>query len=224
MELMMVLRVLLRRWWAIVVPVVIVALVAVPDLLRVVTADASTTYATSFRYSAAQAFNLPQREGDYQDVWLASEFVVNAFTEWLRSSSFRDELGRALPAVDLGPLGIATDNDRSIGLVQMSHPDADALAQIAAASLEIVRTRNHMYFPHLGGEPADVTIIDAPVVQPVNAALPSLFTPLLQLALALLAGLGLAFLIEYLDPTLHGIQDVESQGVRVLAAVPKQRA
>jgi capsular polysaccharide biosynthesis protein len=223
MEWMLILRVLLRRWWLIVLPVAVAAVVAVPQLLRQETSPAAGGFATTFKYSAAQQLNLPQRDGDYQDVWLASELVVNAFTDWVRSSTFRQELSTLVTdEVDLSRLGIAADNDRSIGVVQMSYPDADVLAKIAAAAIEVLQTRSQAYFPHLAGTPAQVTLVDAPTVVPNPPPLTNRFAPILQLGVALFAGLGLAFLAEYLDPTLRRSEDLEAQGFIVLANVPEK--
>jgi capsular polysaccharide biosynthesis protein len=221
MELMLILRVLLRRWWLVLLPVIAAAVLVVPQLLNRGTAT-TTNFTASFKYSAAQEFNLPQRDGDYQDVWLASEFVVNAFTEWVRSSTFRDEITTIVGTdVDLAPLGIAADNARSIGVVQMSYPDAATLERIVNAAIEVLETRSQVYFPHLGGSPAQVTIVDAPRVVASAPALTNRFAPLLQLGIALLGGILLAFLVEYLDPTLRRAEDLEAQGITVLARVPK---
>jgi capsular polysaccharide biosynthesis protein len=224
MELKLVNRMLLRRWWLILLPAVIVALFAVPELIRNEQVG-SGGFTTSFRYSAAQEqSNLPERDGDYQDVWLASEFVVNAFTDWVRSSTFRDELQSLVGAnVDLSQLGIAGDNNRSIGLVVMSYPDADTLARIADAAIIVLQTRNQAYFPHLGDAPAEVTIIDAPIVSPAPPPLTNRFAPVIQIGVALFVGLCLALLAEYLDQTLRTEDEVEEQGLKVLASVPKHR-
>jgi capsular polysaccharide biosynthesis protein len=222
MELKLVARMLRRRWWLLLLPALVVAFFAVPDLIRNEQVG-SGGFTTSFRYSAAQEqSNLPNRDGDYQDVWLASEFVVNAFTDWVRSSTFRDELQTIVGAdVDLSLLGVAADNNRSIGLVIMSYPDGDKLARIANAAITVLQTRNEAYFPHLGDAPAEVTIIDAPVVVPAAPPLTNRFAPIIQIGVALFVGLCLALLAEYLDQTLRTEDEVESQGLRVLASVPK---
>lgn len=224
MELNQLLIKLRRYWWLALVPVIIVAFVAVPDLIRGEAADAGG-YSATFRYSAAQeASNLPDRDGDYQDVWLASEFVVNAFTDWVRSSTFRAELRTALPeTVDLSLLGVSTDNSRSIGVVQMSHPDADSLEQIVAAAVTVLQTRNAEYFPHLGGENANVTIVDAPVIVPVPPSLPNRFRPIFLLAVAAFLGFVFAVMAAYMDPHLRTQRDVELTGLRVLSAVPRYK-
>jgi capsular polysaccharide biosynthesis protein len=224
MELNLALQMLRRRWWLIIGPAVIVAFFAVPDLIRN-EQTGSGGFSASFRYSAAQVqSNLPTRDGDYQDVWLASEFVVNAFTDWVRSSTFRAELQLIVGAeIDLALLGVAADNQRSIGQVSMTYPDAAILAQIANAAIAVLQTRNQVYFPHLGAAPAAVTIIDEPLVVPAPPPLTNRFAPLLQLGVALFAGLCIGLLAEYLDQTLRTVAEVEAQGLRVLAAIPKSR-
>lgn len=219
-ELKQVLRVLLRRWWLVVIPIAIVGVGVLPGLLR--PNGVTGGFATSFKYSASQALNLPQRDGDYQDVWLASEFVVNAFTQWVRSSTFRDELQSALGEdFDLGGLNIASDNARSIGVVQMSYPDEDGLRQIAESAIMVLRERNAAYFPHLEGEVARVTIIDAPSIVANPPPLTNRFAPLLQVGLALLGGVGLALGAHYLDARIYDAHEVVQEGLMVLGQIPR---
>lgn len=223
-DLLLVWRFLQRRWWLIALPTLIASVVAVPQLLRN-EQIAAGGFQTSFRYSAAQEqSNLDERIGDYQDVWLASEFVVNAFTDWVRSSTFRDELAQQLgDRAVLANLDIAADNNRSIGEVIMSHPDADTLEDIAAASIAVLQTRNQVYFPHLGDAPAAVTLIHAPQITAVPPTLANRFEPLLQIGLALLGGMILAFAVEYFDATIRYPDEVEAEGLPVLATIPRQR-
>jgi capsular polysaccharide biosynthesis protein len=224
MEHIFVRRVLLRRWWIMLIPVIIASGLALPDFIRNEQSGAGG-YQTHFQYSAAQEkSNIAIRDGDYQDVWLASEFVVNAFTDWVKSSSFRQELGQAVGDESLlNGLNIASDHNRSIGTVYMSHPDSDALEQLADAAIVVLETRNQAYFPHLGDTPADVTIIDAPTITVAPPPLTNRFAPIFQIGAALFAGLVLAALAEYFDPTLRYRDELESHGLKVLAAIPKHK-
>jgi len=43
----------------------------------------------------------------------------------------------------------------------------------------------------------------------------------LRLGLGLLAGIGLAFLAEYLDPTLRQREQVEALGLPIIASIPR---
>lgn len=221
MELMLIIQVLLRRWWLVVIPVVIVLAVVVPDLLR---GGAAGGYSVAIRYSAAQALEaIPGRDGDYQDVWLASELTVNALTDWVRSTSFIDEIvQRANASFDRAQLGVAADNRRSVGQLFLSYPDAAALETIAQTALTVLQTRAQAYFPQLGGQPAQVTVLDPVQVTPAPPPAADRLAPVIRLGLALLAGVGLAFLAEYLDPFVRRREQVEALDLPVIASIPRE--
>jgi capsular polysaccharide biosynthesis protein len=225
MELMLLWRMLLRRWWIILLPVAVAAVIVVPGLLD--DQPAAGGFSTQFSYTAAQVLEaIPNRDGDFQDVWLASELTVNAFTDWVRSDTFRDEIVAVTAAdgleIDPTVIGIAADNDRSTGQIFLSGPDAGQLELIAAAAIEVLQTRSAQVFPQLGDQPAQVTLLDRPQIAPAPPPLPNRFAPFIRLGLALAAGLGLALLVEYLDPTLRRREDVTALGVPVIGAIPRR--
>jgi capsular polysaccharide biosynthesis protein len=225
MELMLILRVLLRRWWLVAIPTVIVAVVAIPDLLNSRGSGAGG-FTTTIRYSAAQVLEaIPGRDGDFQDVWLASELAVNAMTDWVRTSSFVQEIVRAAGTqgveVNAAALSIAADNKRSVGQLTLNYPDAAALQTIVNAAVDVLKTRAQDYFPQLGGQPARVTVLDVPVVSPAPPPITNRLAPIIKLAVGFLGGVGLAFLAEYLDPRLRDREQVEALGVPVIATLPR---
>lgn len=225
MELVLFAKVLARRWWLIVLPVAVAVVIVVPDILE----DgpvASGGYTTVLRYTAAQVLEaIPQRDGDYQDVWLASELTVNAFSEWVRSNRFKDEVAAVSAGggvtIDPTALAIAADNERSIGQVFISWPDDTELAVIAQAVIEVLQTRSQDYFPQLGNSPARVTLLDTPRIVPTAPPLADRFGAILRVVVAFIAGVGLAFLAEYLDSALRERQDLERLGLRVIGTIPR---
>ncbi len=226
MELILILRVVLRRWYLIVIPVAIVAVFALPNLLQ----DSSATsggFSTIMRYTAGQELEaIPNRDGDYQDVWLASELTVNAFTEWVRTFSFAQEVAQVTAGngleIDPAVLAITADNERSIGQIFLSWRNADELQIIADAATEVLQTHNQAYFPQLGDAPAEVVWLDEARISPAPPSLPNRFRPLIQLAVAFIGGIGLAFVIDYLDPTIYHRDDVEAIGVRVIGTISRR--
>ncbi len=228
MELLHVLRIFLRRWWLIAIPTLIAAAVTLPALFnRAPTAGGG--FSTLINYSAAQSLEaIPRTEGDYQDIWLSSELTVNAFTDWVRGSRFKDEIGAALSetagaeAYDPALLGISADNERSVGRIYLSYPDADLLALIAAAAIDVLQTRSQDYFAQLGGTPADVTILDQSPITAVPPPITDRFSPFLRIGLGLVAGIGLALLAHYLDPAVRRREDIESVGLVVLGSIPRR--
>jgi protein tyrosine kinase modulator len=226
MELILIFRVLLRRWWMVAIPVAVVAVFVIPDYLQNRGA-ASGGYTVTVRYSAAQVLDaIPQQRGDFQDVWLASELAVNAMTDWIRTSSFVEEIQSetAKQNVDINPaaLAIAADNKRSVGQITLNYPDQTQLQAITTAALEVLKTRAQDYFPQLGGQPAQVTILDVPQIIPAPPPIVNRFAPLIRLGLGFLAGVGLAFLAEYLDPYVHRREQVEALGLTVIGSLPRR--
>lgn len=224
MELMQMIRIVLRRWWLVLIPVVIAGVWVAPDLLN--RNVAAGGFSTLIRYSAAQEYDaLPPRDGDLQDLWLASELTVNALTAWVQTESFRREVVTQTAAqglqIDANALGIAADNERSIGQLILAWPNSDELSVIANAAIAVLQNRSVDYFPQMGSTAPDVTILDAPQIVAAPPPLTNRFAPLIRIALGLLAGLGLTFLAHYLDPTLRRREDIETLGLPVLANLPK---
>jgi hypothetical protein len=222
LELMLIFRILRRWWWLVAIPVAITLVLALPGLLnRGVTPSGGFTQ--TITYSAMQQLDaIPRTEGDYQDIWLSSEFVVNAFTDWVRGSSFRDELALLVPDADLVPLGVAADNVRSVGQVYLSYPDADGLKALSDAAVTVLSTRSQDYFAQLGGQPAIVTILSETPVTPAPPPLADRFGAFIRVGLGLLIGVGLAILAHYLDPVLRRREDVEALGIPILGAIPRK--
>ncbi len=225
MEYRELIRIGRRRWWLIVLPLALSAVISLPELLRAGD-GASPGFSARIRYSAAQQLDAPAGESDYTDIWLASEYTVDAFTNWVRSASFRDEIGRLLgeAPVALDSLQIAADNARSIGVIYLSHPDHDSLGAIAEAALTVLSSRSQSYFPQLGGSPAQVTILEEPALAAAPGALPSRLAPVLRLGVAFVIGIALAVLAEFIDPAIHHQDDLRRMGLPLLGSIPKERA
>ena len=225
MEFAELLRIILRRWWLIVLPLVLAAVIAIPEFIR--TSNASQSgFNAQISYSAAQTYNLPDRSGDYTDVWLASEHVVDALTDWVRSSSFRKEIQSQLAGsnTELGSLQIAADNVRNVGAIYFSHRDRVALRRIVDAALLVLTSRSQVYFPQLGGDSAQVTILDQSAITAAPTPLTNRFSPLIRLGIAFLIGLALAFFAEYVDQTIYHQDDLRRLGIPLLGSVPRDRA
>jgi capsular polysaccharide biosynthesis protein len=225
MEILLFLRVLLRRWYLVFIPVVIVGAVTARDLLGS-TPAVSGGFVTVVRYTAAQDLGaIEGRDGDFQDVWLASELTVNAFTDWIESSEFAEEVNGFLAqrGLEVDTTGrFNTDNERSVGVIEIRWEDAAQLEQIANAAIEVLQTRSGDYFPQLGGTPAQVELLDDPVISPSPAPITNRLRPLIALGVAMLAGIVLAFLAEYFDPVLRRQEQVEALRMPVVGSIPRE--
>lgn len=224
MELKLFFRTLRRRWYLIVIPIVLVGAWIGFDIAT--EAPATTGYTTVVRFSAAQALDaIPNRDGDFQDVWLSSELTVRALTSWAQTTSFKREVAARTETEGVvfepAQLPVRADHERSVGQLFLSWNDPEELAIIAEAALAVLREDSQRYFPQFGSEPAQVTVLDDIIVSPVPLPIEDRFGAIVQMGLAVIAGFGLAFVAEYLDPTLRSQDELEALGFQVVASVPR---
>ena len=226
MELRALWQIVKRRWWLIALPGIVALLYAAYGY---VTSPTGVGYSTSIKLTAAAP---PGAEAsNYEDTeyypWLASEYVVNALTDWVRSATFAQEVSALLAEqeIDVPPgvvqSSIAADNTRSIMTLYVSGGDPDVVLAIAQAAPDALNRFATEYWPQFGDDGVEVVALDTPVVGTVPPPLSARFDPLIRLGLGLAAGVALAFLAEYLDPSLHSRREVEDMGISVLAEIPE---
>lgn len=233
MELKAVWSMFWRRWWLVLLPVLVVGALTAPELLDAVSGGspaAGGSWTTVINFTAAQPPS--GQELGYEDAgyfpWLASEYVVNGLADWVTTGSFTAEvsaaLGEAGLAIDAGALrpAFAPDNARSILRLQISWPDADQLQAIAEAAVDVLQTRSGVYFPQFAAQPAEVIALDSIALAPVPPPLTNRFMPFVKLALGLAVGLGLALLVEYLDDSIRTRADLEALALPVLGQIPRR--
>lgn len=161
--------------------------------------------------------------------WLTSEYIVNGLTDWIRGERFAAAVSAQLAqeGIDV-PAGeirgsLAADNTRSMMTVILnSGRDQATVEQMINAVITILTTQNADALPQLGDEPAVLVQLDTPIVNQIAPGLRSQLDLPLRVALALGAGIGLAFLVEYLDPTVRGRDELERSGWVVLGEIPKK--
>lgn len=214
-----------RRWLLLLLPAVIVLAVGLATYR-----PAPPLYNAGVRFIIGQP---PAMQADTIDEeryhnWLTSEYIVNSLTDWVRSGMFATAVsehlaaqGIELPAsAILG--GIAADNSRSLLTVSLTGGDPQVLVAAMDGVAVVLSEQNADALPQLGGETAVVTQLDQPIVNPIGAGFRSQLDLPLRIVLALVAGLGLALLVEYLDPTVRDREDVEKAGLTLLSEIPRK--
>lgn len=226
MELRQLVNVLVRRWPLALIPFVVVLAVGLATYHQ-----PPPAYNVGIRYSAG----LPPESGSkstYEDEryypWLTSEYIVNGLRDWVTSGSFAAAVSQELSlqgiAVPAGSIqgSISAENVRSVLLVSMTFGDRDLLARMIDAATVVLQNRNQEAFP-FQGEGAVVVPLDEPVINQIPAGLRSTLDLPIRLALAAAAGLGLAFLVDYLDPTVQTRKELERMGLQILVEIPRHR-
>lgn len=128
------------------------------------------------------------------------------------------ENGRPVPP---GAVHVAADNARSMLTLSLSHGDPELLAALMEAAIAVLQEENAQGLPLLDGETAVVVQLDDPVVTPAPAGLRRQMDLPLRILLALGAGVGLALLAEYVDPTIRDRTAVAELDIPILGEIPK---
>lgn len=229
MELKKYWHIIWKRFW---IPVLLMVVVGVVSWLTLQAPPPS--YSTSMRFTVGVK---PQEIDDQYSydsyyAWLSSEYLADDMTAIVSSQAFADDVNRRLvemekPArISPGSIGSETvaEKQHRILTLRISQDDPAELTDIAQAIVVVMEQDSSKYLTQLGTPGALINIIDPPTPPGKNP--PSLTRKLdlpVRLLLAFVAGIALAFLLDYLDTSVRGREELEAMGVSVLAEIPKKR-
>lgn len=159
----------------------------------------------------------------------ATEYLVDDFTQFVSSQVVADAVSQRLANQGIQvPPGVlqsstASEQIHRVVTIRVTWADPDEALAIINAAVEVLKQEAPAYFGRLGLEQPQVTLFDGPGVSPVPPSLSERLDLPVRLLLALLAGIALAFLLDYVDDSIRGRQDLEGLGIHVLAEVPRRR-
>ena len=225
MELRAYWQVLKRRWIWILIPAAIALVLAL-----VTYSSPGPIYNAGVRFIVGQE---PTEAADLSDEqrlanWKASEYVVNTLADWVRGGQFAELVSEELAAKGLNVApqsivgGTVSDSTRSMMVLSMTYHDAAILEQMLNSAGVVLKEQNDKGLPQLGGIPAELVQLDEPIVNQVPPGITKQLELPLRIALAIGAGIGLAFLVDYLDPTVREGKELESMGIAVIVEIPKK--
>lgn len=224
-ELRTYLDVLRRRWPLVVLPALVVLVIG---LLTFRTPP--PTYQTSVEYIVGQqpAPDTLTEEQARQWAWVVSQYVVNGITDWTQGTDFAGRIADQLPA-ELGmdtqavAAALSTNTIRSELTLVVEHPEEAVVEAIANMATDVLQD-NDFVIPQLAGAPARAVPIDRVIVEPVAPGITAFLDVPLRVFVALAAGIGLALLIEYVDPKVRSARQVEGMKLVVLGKIPAERS
>ncbi len=224
MELRQYWGIIWRRWW-IIVGLVIVAL-AGSILFR---SHPKPMYQATMRFTIGVS---PETDADrvtmdpLYSAYLASEYIADDFAEIVKSESFAADVsarlreqGIVVPARAIQGFTVAEKQHRILSM-HITWPDEEELRAIAQAAIEGLEEDNAKYFAQLGSQGAEVFVIDSPTVVSLGVGLMDRLEIPIRVLLGVVAGLGLIFLLDYLDDTVRDPKEVEALGMSVLGQIP----
>lgn len=223
----------LRRFWVILVALpVVVALVSTALEMR-----QSVSYLSETRLMLTQTPHPSSRTGQFPDInlqysWQSSQFILDDMPSVITSRAFAEDVSRRLNAQQVaippdmiqGALNAQTYH-RAVTLSATSGSPQIAEA-ILIGAVETLQSKGLQYWSRIPDEGNGLSIS---VLNPPSAAAPIRNTTnrvlgiVVRTILALVMAIGIAFLLHYLDDTLHEPAQVE-QALRleVLGLIPPE--
>ena len=189
-----------------------------------------TTYSAAMRFTVGLKPELS--DGTYYTydryyAWRTAEYLLDDLAEVIKSAAFAQDVAQ-LSGLHIPPGTIqgATSAGKlhRILTVIISWPDPDELGRISEASVHILQNQSDRYFSQLATDSAVVALIDPPAIGPVDLSLRQRLDLPLRLLLALLTGIALTFVLDYLDDTVRHSADLADTQLPILAEIPTCRS
>jgi len=216
-----------RRWW---LPVALAVIVALAWLItQRPWQPRPALYATSLSFSVGIR---PEQAGDGEEnyyVALTSEYLIDDLAEVVRGSEFAAAVSARLAEqgiiVPAGAIQGSTQTGElhRILTVSITWGNPEELAAIAEAVIATLQEESARFMPRLFAQNAAAYLINRGGIGPVKPGLRERLDLPLRLALALLAGVALCFLWNYLDTSVRDRTELEEMGITVLGEIPRQR-
>ena len=228
MELKDYFRVVWRYWWLIAALVVVVGVGS-----WIFRAQPAPQYQASVRFTIGVNAPPATEVSGYDPIltsYQASEYIRDDFVEIIKSDIFADDVNATLAkmgASDLrvgkGNISAAIEKQRRLMSLTITWYNAAQAQKIADAAVKTLSENNTKYFAQLGAAGASIAVIDKPVAYLVGASLREQLDIPIRVVLALLAGIALAFILDYLDTSVRDARDAEGLGLRVVGEIPKAK-
>jgi capsular polysaccharide biosynthesis protein len=219
MELRQYLRIVWRRWW------LVAAVLAIVLVVSLVTyRPPAPAYQATMRFAVGiqgqQPVQATSGEGR-SDAWLASEYLADDLSEVLKGGDFGARIGEQVGfAVPAG--AISASREHRIMSVSITMGDRDRVRLVAEAVGAAVSDGGAGYFPQLDGVNAEAVLIDGPGIAQVGRSLKDKLDIPIRLFIALIAGIALTFLWDYLDGSIRDRSEVEALGIPILGEIPRR--
>lgn len=160
--------------------------------------------------------------------WVASEYLVDDFSEVVKSQRFADDIRAQLGRDGMDGASIegvsGTQKTHRVLTLKISGGNAEQVRRVAGAAQRVIETNASQYFAQLAVNDARASIIDPPVVGIEGGRGRNLLDIALRTAVGAALGLGLVFLLHYLDTTLYETPEFEHLlRLPVLGEIPAER-
>ncbi|MBE9471282.1 MAG: hypothetical protein IMY75_04120, partial [Chloroflexi bacterium] len=163
MEVRQIIKVLFRRWWLVIVPVLVV-LAYVVFTYR----PPPMVYQVVMRFAAGTKPAGLSEDYDRYYPWLASEYIANGLADVAETGVFAQAVASRLAeaGIEIAPgaiqPAIVTDNAQSILVIYITWPDGTQIVAVADAITAELTGNGVAYFPQLESVEPAVRPLDTP--------------------------------------------------------------
>ncbi|MBI4491433.1 MAG: hypothetical protein HY690_01410 [Chloroflexi bacterium] len=213
-----------RRYWKLILGLTLAALVA----STVFALRGPAAYRAEYTLAVSVAPE-PRTGGQYFTYssyyeWISSEYLADDLSKLIESDVFAEDVSAALgEPFEPGSVSQVTRVRKTHRMLDViiTAASAEMAARLAAAHEQVLNTRLPIYLAQLRADGGQVKIINRPRIGRASSPA-SLAAELgLRTLVGLLAGIGTAFLLNYLDGTIRGRREAEELlGTSVLGELP----
>jgi capsular polysaccharide biosynthesis protein len=156
----------------------------------------------------------------------ATEYLVDDFSAFVTGDVVARTVSERLAAQGIAvPPGIIQSSTSSqqvhrVVEIQVTWNDPEQARVILQTAIEALQQEAPAYFGRLGALQPSVRLFDGPRVAPLPPSLTQRLDLPVRVLLAVLAGVALCFLLDYLDDSVRNGSELEAMGINVLAEVP----
>lgn len=219
------LNILRIRWPFVVVPMLVVAALAVLTF-RV----PPPVYKTSVQHVVSQdpTASANENEESRQFVWINSQYVVNTLQDWSNGTEFAARVAVEMQAAGHDATTETVANALETGTIRsklevfIEHSDEDIVQAMAEAATVVLNRDNLEAIPQLGDDKAYVTPIDEIEIEVISAGLSHFIDIPFRLVVAAGAGAAVAFFAEYIDPKIRDRQQLKALQLSVIGEIPAE--
>ncbi|MCO6449142.1 MAG: hypothetical protein J5I90_00010 [Caldilineales bacterium] len=228
MELRYYWAVIRRRWW--ILAILLLLTLAFTLISQKPWQPRPPAYALGMSFSVGVRPQENNTEYNYDGYYsaLASEYLIDDFAAVVKGSEFANAVSARLAdqgiSVAAGTIQGSTQTGTLHRILQLTvyGSDPDQLQLIADAAAATLEQDADQFMPRLLANQGAVYLINRGGVAEIGPGLRQRLDLPLRLALAFVAGIGLIFLLEYLDDRIRGRADLEALGISVMGEVPRK--
>lgn len=217
-----------RRWW--ILAVLLILTLALTLVSQKPWQPRPVTYVLGMSFSVGVQPQELDSEYTYDGYYtaLSSEYLIDDFSEIVKGSEFSEAVSSRLAAegIDVPPGSIQgsaqTGTVHRILQVTVYGDNPEQLPAIADAVQATLTEDADLFMPRLLADQGVVYLVNRGGVAAVGPGLRERLDLPLRLALALIAGIGLIFLLEYLDDRIRTRDQLQAIGLDVLGEIPRK--